>query len=265
MSLARADARMRASRRTRTALNDVRLEPHGFFRRIPLAPHQMRDSRTRTEDAIVLCHLGVPRLARDGWTLTVDGLVGRPLAIRFDDLMRHPQSGDCELPSMRRKPPAAVRTHATHLQRPVGRRRLADILADCEPARDARFIWSYGADHGEFSGVAVDAYLKDLPLARAQSDVLIAYEMNGAPLAAEHGFPARLVVPGFYGTNSVKWLRRMTLSEARAQGPFTTRWYNDPVLDGAGRETGETPPGLGHCAGVGHRRAGAGCIACRPH
>ncbi len=59
---------------------------------------------------------------------------------------------------------------------------------------------------------------------------------------AEHGFPARLVVPGFYGTNSVKWLTRMTLADSRAPGPFTTRWYNDPVLDEAGRETGETTP-----------------------
>jgi sulfane dehydrogenase subunit SoxC len=66
--------------------------------------------------------------------------------------------------------------------------------------------------------------------------------MNGGPLSAEHGFPARLVVPGFYGTNSVKWVTRMTLAESRAPGPFTTRWYNDPVLDSAGGETGKTTP-----------------------
>jgi DMSO/TMAO reductase YedYZ molybdopterin-dependent catalytic subunit len=53
---------------------------------------------------------------------------------------------------------------------------------------------------------------------------------------------ARLIVPGFYGTNSVKWLTRMTLAESRAAGPFTTRWYNDPILDGAGRDTGGVTP-----------------------
>jgi DMSO/TMAO reductase YedYZ molybdopterin-dependent catalytic subunit len=63
--------------------------------------------------------------------------------------------------------------------------------------------------------------------------VLIAYELNGAPLPAEHGFPARLVVPGFYGTNSVKWLTRITLADKRAEGAFTTRWYNDPAPDPA--------------------------------
>src|SRR5262245_58960622 len=66
--------------------------------------------------------------------------------------------------------------------------------------------------------------------------------MNGIALPAEHGFPARLVVPGFYGTNSVKWLTRMTLVESRAPGPFTTRWYNDPVLDGTGEKTGQSTP-----------------------
>jgi DMSO/TMAO reductase YedYZ molybdopterin-dependent catalytic subunit len=66
--------------------------------------------------------------------------------------------------------------------------------------------------------------------------------MNGAPLRPENGFPARLVVPGYYGTNSVKWLSRLTLADTRAKGPFTTRWYNDPVRDASGQPTGATVP-----------------------
>jgi DMSO/TMAO reductase YedYZ molybdopterin-dependent catalytic subunit len=58
--------------------------------------------------------------------------------------------------------------------------------------------------------------------------VLVAYELGGEPLDAEHGFPARLVVPGWYGTNSVKWLHRMVLADRRAEGPFTTTFYNEP-------------------------------------
>ena len=61
--------------------------------------------------------------------------------------------------------------------------------------------------------------------------MLLADRVNGAPLPPEHGFPLRLVVPGFYGTNSVKWLTRIELAAHRATGPFTTRWYND--ADGA--------------------------------
>jgi DMSO/TMAO reductase YedYZ molybdopterin-dependent catalytic subunit len=75
--------------------------------------------------------------------------------------------------------------------------RLTDILAECEPRSPARFVWSTGADYGDFGGVSVDAYVKDIPIERVKSDVLVAYEMNGKPLTPEHGFPARLVVPGF--------------------------------------------------------------------
>ena len=82
----------------------------------------------------------------------------------------------------------------------------------------ARFIWSYGLDHGTYDGHAVDNYAKDLPLARLDDSVLIATELNGAPLPPEHGFPARLLVPGYYGTNSVKWLDRIVLAERRADG-----------------------------------------------
>jgi DMSO/TMAO reductase YedYZ molybdopterin-dependent catalytic subunit len=49
-------------------------------------------------------------------------------------------------------------------------------------------------------------------------------------------------VPGFYGTNSVKWLTRLTLARTRATSPFTTRWYNDHINDAAGQPTGETRP-----------------------
>ena len=90
---------------------------------------------------------------------------------------------------------------------------------------------------GAFQGVHCDAYVKDLPLDRVSADVLIADEMNGAPLRPENGYPARLVIPGYYGTNSVKWLTRLTLAAERAASPLTTRWYNDAVRDAAGRPT----------------------------
>ena len=51
--------------------------------------------------------------------------------------------------------------------------------------------------------------------------------MNGAPLTPEHGFPLRLIVPGYYGTNSVKWLAAISLHDERPQSLFTTRLYND--------------------------------------
>src|SRR5688500_13812819 len=70
----------------------TKLDPDGPVQRFPLLPHQMRDRRTRTEDAFVLCHLGVARIEAKEWSLRVDGLVERPSTLRFEDLLRFPRS-----------------------------------------------------------------------------------------------------------------------------------------------------------------------------
>jgi DMSO/TMAO reductase YedYZ molybdopterin-dependent catalytic subunit len=220
----------------------AKLDPHQFIRRIPLAPHQMHDRLTRVQDAIVLCHLGMPRLAREDWSLAIDGLVERPRTLSFADLMRYEKVSVTSVHQCAGSPLAPSEPTQRVCNVTWAGARLADILAECEPHPSAQFVWSTGADYGEFGGVSVDAYAKDLPVDRVKSDVLVAYEMNGAPLAPEHGFPARLVVPGFYGTNSVKWLTRMTLAGARASGPFTTRWYNDPLEDDRASARGLTVP-----------------------
>lgn len=107
---------------------------------------------------------------------------------------------------------------------------LAALLDEAGIAAEARFLWSYGLDGGSFAGTHCDWYLKDLPLERLEAgDVLLAYELNGAPLPAEHGFPVRLVVPGYYGTNSVKWLWRLHLADQRAAGQFASVLYNDAL------------------------------------
>ncbi len=92
------------------------------------------------------------------------------------------------------------------------------------------------------TGFAMCAGGAFLPLSRAAEDVLLAYEMNGHPLLPEHGYPLRLVVPGFYGTNSVKWLRKIELRPERATGVFTTKWYNDSEPDGSTRPVWEIAP-----------------------
>jgi DMSO/TMAO reductase YedYZ molybdopterin-dependent catalytic subunit len=182
----------------------AKLDPHRPFQRFPLAPHQMRDRQTRTEDAFVLCHLGVVRIESTEWSLSIDGLVERPRTLRFDDLVRYPKTEVTSVHQCCGSPFAPFEPTGRVSNVSWGGARLADVLADSRPRRTANYIWSWGSDFGEFGGVALDAHCKDLPIARAGSDVLIAYELNGEALPAEHGFPARLVVPGFYGTNSVK-------------------------------------------------------------
>ena len=120
---------------------------------------------------------------------------------------------------------------------------LRRLLAEARVARSATHLWAYGLDYGDFFGNEVTHYVKDLPLSRIdEGDVLIAHSLNGAPLSPEHGFPARLVVPGFYGTNCVKWICRLELADARPEGLFTTQLYNDPVAGGGTRPVWEIEP-----------------------
>ncbi|WP_345528976.1 molybdopterin-dependent oxidoreductase [Streptomyces showdoensis] len=96
---------------------------------------------------------------------------------------------------------------------------LAALLAEAGPADGAVEAVFTGADHGVERGTEQD-YRRSLPLPHAADPdrgVLVAYAMNGAPLPPQHGHPLRLVVPGWYGMASVKWLRDVTLTAT----PFT--------------------------------------------
>ena len=75
-----------------------------------------------------------------------------------------------------------------------------------------------GADHGVDRGIEQD-YARSLPLAEALlDDVLLVYEANGVPLLPQHGYPLRLVVPGWYGMAHVKWLRSIELIDHEFDG-----------------------------------------------
>jgi DMSO/TMAO reductase YedYZ molybdopterin-dependent catalytic subunit len=204
------------------------MNPASGIRRVKLRPHETTDAVTATEDLFVLAHLGIPRIDPAQWSLTVDGLVDRARILGLEELKARPKRiveavhqccGSPLEPSLPTRRVANVRW---------GGADLAALLDEVGIDPRAQLLWSYGLDGGDFAGTSCDWFVKDLPLARlATGDVLLAYELNGAPLPAEHGFPVRLVVPGYYGTNSVKWLWRLYLAERRAEGPFTTAFYND--------------------------------------
>ncbi len=162
------------------------------------------------KDAIVLCHLGVPRIEREEWSLAIDGLVASPLILTFADLRAfegeltciHQCAGSPLQPFEPTRRICNVNWAGAPLSRHSRRLR--------SPMRPPAMSGRTGAD------LANSAALTSTPMSRicrssaCQSDVLIAYEMNGEALNPEHGFPARLVVPGFYGTNSVKWITRIS-------------------------------------------------------
>jgi DMSO/TMAO reductase YedYZ molybdopterin-dependent catalytic subunit len=66
---------------------------------------------------------------------------------------------------------------------------------------------------------------RPLPISKALDDVLVAFEMNGEELPPDHGFPARLVVPGWIGVASIKWLGSIEVSATALSSPWNTRWY----------------------------------------
>jgi len=123
--------------------------------------------------------------------------------------------------------------------------RLADVLKQCGVAQGAAFVWTHGLERGDFADLKNELYVKDLPLAKAVSpEVLLATGMNEMPLTPDRGGPVRLVVPGWYGTNSVKWLGALTVTDRRAPGPFTTRFYNDPSPSGPQPVWGVAPESI---------------------
>ena len=77
-----------------------------------------------------------------------------------------------------------------------------------------------------------DGYSESVPVERAMRDeVLVAYEMNGEPLPESHGFPARLIIPGFFGLKSVKWLKKIEPVPIDYAGYWQQRgWTDDPIV-----------------------------------
>ena len=223
--------------------DEISYRVRGFFGRIPSEPYQLTDAVTPTEQCIVLCHLGLLDIAAgDDWRVEISGLVKTPTTFTIQQLKSFPKTEVVSVHQCAGSPLAPDKPTQRVCNVTWGGVRLADVFGHLEIEASASFVWSYGADAGAFGGVECGPYVKDLPLSKIPDDVLLAYEMNGAELLPEHGFPLRLVVPGFYGTNSVKWLRKLELRAERAKSPFTTTWYNDTRPDGTIRPVWEIAP-----------------------
>lgn len=117
--------------------------------------------------------------------------------------------------------------------------RLVDLLKIVTVKDEAQFVISKGIDQGIYNDDYYSEYEKDLPLEKAlDPNVLIALAINGEPLTVEGGGPVRLVVPGYYGTNSTKWLTELVISNVRSTSAFTTKYYMDrETVDGQIIET----------------------------
>ncbi|CAM5659654.1 sulfite oxidase [Streptomyces viridochromogenes] len=176
----------------------------------------------------VLTHYDIPYVP-DGtaWRLAVDGRVRRPLSLAPADLAAFPAV------TTRVTLECAGNGRALLEPRPVSQPWLVEavgtaewtgvplrlLLAEASVRAEAVDVVFTGADHGVERGVEQD-YQRALPMEVATGrdpEVLVAYAMNGSPLPPQHGYPLRLVVPGWYGMAHVKWLRAITVADE----PFT--------------------------------------------
>lgn len=213
-----------------------------LVRHVPLEPHQHLTEITSAKDVFVLAHVGVPQARAEDWWLEITGLV-KPSRFSFSELIKLPKrevTAFHQCAGFPLSPHIATRRLANVIWGGVD---LATLLKTAKVSAEASHLWSFGVDYGRFQDVEATAYVKDLPLSRISSgNILLAYEMNGEPLSHEHGFPIRLIVPGYYGTNSVKWLYRLELASQRHDGPYTKILYNDPVPPSASNSWNKTRP-----------------------
>jgi sulfite oxidase len=195
-------------------------------------------------------HGPIPRLDGDTWGLTVGGLVDRPLILSLADLRagfaRRDVVATLQCAGNRRAGLQAVRpipgqtpwgsgAISTARWTGVG---LADVLDRAGPGP--------GAAHVEFTAPDVapeaeppQAFGGSIPLAKAiGGDVLLAWEMNGRPLPPVHGGPVRVIVPGYVGARSVKWVTGVTVRERPSDNYFQAVAYR--LMDAP---LGPVPPG----------------------
>jgi len=186
----------------------------------PASRHYVRD------------HFPIPAITQ---RLAIDGAVRTPLQLDLDDIRALPPRSlvvTLECAGNGRAfldPPAPGeqwRTGAVSTAEWTGVS-LRAVLEMAEPLAAAVEVLFIGADTGTPPDVGTRiAFERSLPIADAMRvDVLLAYAMNGDDLPPEHGAPLRVIVPGWYGMASVKWLARIRLVERAFDGFFQAKRY----------------------------------------
>ena len=225
-------------------------EPAQQVIRRQLVWEDLDDRITPNAEHFVIAHYGIPELSATSWQLSVGGLVARPMELTLDALQSQPRQEveftmEC---SGNNGPPFF--TGGIGNARWAGAQ-LRRLLRSAQPMAEADEVVFWGADRGSVtirdnSGITAagatgtttpddaggldltitERFARSMTLEEALApENLVAYSMNDAPLPAEHGFPARLIAPGWYGVANVKWLTSIELTSERLAGRFMARDY----------------------------------------
>jgi len=183
---------------------------------------------TPNDAFFIIKHYDEPVLDEADWRLEVGGLVETPLTLTLADLKARERqevtftiecSGNSGLPFF-----TGGIGNATWAGTP-----LAPLLEEAGVREEGIEVVFWGADAGEQTRGEVtvtERFARSMSLADAVNpDNLLAYEMNGEALPPLHGFPARLIAPGWYGVANVKWLTRIEVRDQRFAGAFMARDY----------------------------------------
>jgi sulfane dehydrogenase subunit SoxC len=181
----------------------------------------------------LLIHYDIPAVDAATWRLQMDGAVRQPLTLTLDDLrarpaITRPVTMECAGNGRARLAPRAI--SQPWLLEAVGTAEwtgtpLWPLLDEAGIADAALEVVFTGLDRG-VEGDVEQRYARSLPLAEARrEEVLLAWGVNGQPLPPQHGFPLRLLVPGWYGMTSVKWLDRITAVNEPFDGYQQVRSY----------------------------------------
>src|SRR5438067_5584745 len=192
---------------------------------------------TPTESFYVRTHFPIPKIDKNKWRLRVEGEVEKPFEINFDELTKLeskkiPATLECAGNNR-----SFLEPKVKGVQWTLGGVSNAEwtgvplsILLDRagvkSPARE--IIWE-GADRGKLEGPKSPPgemnFARSIAMKNA-SDVLLAYKMNDVDLPAENGFPVRALVPGWYAVASIKWLKRIIVTDKPFNGYYQTLDYS---------------------------------------
>ena len=186
-------------------------------------------------------HSGAIELAKPDYRLMVNGLVDKPLVFTYADLERFPRENHvyfCECAANSGMEWAGAQlngaqfTHGMIHNMEYTGVPLRTLLqeAGLGAAGDLSGKWVY------VEGADASSNGRSIPMEKALEDVLVAFKANGEALRKEHGYPVRLVVPGWEGNLWVKWLRRIEVMDGPVESREETSKYTDVLADGTARK-----------------------------